>query len=608
MKIRFWGTRGSLAKPGRSTIRYGGNTSCVELRSAAGTLVVFDCGTGAHDLGLALVGQQAAPLRGHLFISHTHWDHIQGIPFFEPFFQQGGEWDVYGPKGLVQSIRETLAGQMEHSYFPIGVDKFRATLRYHDLVEGEFAIDDLQVTTQYLNHPALTLGYRVQADGATMAYCCDHEPSVAAAASGEIAMSGHDSHHVDFLRGAQVVIHDAQFTAEEYPGRIGWGHSTAEYVVSACGAAGVGKVILTHHDPLRDDDAVDAMVARQRRRVAGRKPPMEVLAAAEGQVVDVAPAPAWEQPELPDRQQPVSHDGVRRPVLMQVPDVQLARLLTEALRLEGLPEPEPLRPGDEPRGTALDDYSFALIQHDPPAVDGLGLLGRLRAMQPGPDAQLPVVLLTGNREQAMIHTGVTADWLFTPCSLAYARTKLRYLTLRLACRWTRARPPDNEARRLAELHGLAILDTPREERFDRIARIAASSLGVPIALISLVDQDRQWFKSCIGLDVSETPREVAFCAHAVEQGADVVVPDTLLDERFADNPLVTDGPRIRFYAGAPLLTGSGSCLGTLCVVDTRPRELDAAGLATLHDLRDMAVEQLLRPARSGGAPGPTKLE
>lgn len=608
MKIRFWGTRGSLAKPGRSTIRYGGNTSCVELRSAAGTLVVFDCGTGAHDLGLALVGQQAAPLRGHLFISHTHWDHIQGIPFFEPFFQPGGEWDVYGPKGLLQSIRETLAGQMEHNYFPIGVDKFRATLRYHDLVEGEFAIDDLQVATQYLNHPALTLGYRVQADGATMAYCCDHEPSVAAAASGEIAMTGHDSHHVDFLRGAQVVIHDAQFTAEEYPGRIGWGHSTAEYVVAACGAAGVRQVILTHHDPLRDDDAVDAMVARQCRRVAGRKPPMEVLAAAEGQVVEVAPAPVGERPEPRESQQPASHEGVRRPVLMQVPDLQLARLLTEALRLEGLPEPETLRPGVEPRVAAAEGYSFALIQHDPPAVDGLGLLRRLRAMQPGSDARLPVVLLTGNREQAVTNTGVTADWLFTPCSLAYARTKLRFLTLRLACRWARARPPDNEVRRLAELHGLAILDTPREERFDRIARIAATSLGVPIALISLVDQDRQWFKSCIGLDVRETPREVAFCAHAVEQGADVVVPDTLLDERFADNPLVTDGPRIRFYAGAPLLTGSGSCLGTLCVVDTRPRELDAAGLAMLHDLRDMAVEQLLRPARSDGAPGQAQVE
>ena len=178
----------------------------------------------------------------------------------------------------------------------------------------------------------------------------------------------------------------------------------------------------------------------------------------------------------------------------------------------------------------------------------------------------------------------------------------------MACRWTRARPPDNEASRLAELRELAILDTAREERFDRITRIAATSLGVPIALISLVDHDRQWFKSCIGLDARETPREVAFCAHAVEQGADVVVPDTLLDDRFADNPLVTSGPRIRFYAGAPLLTQTGSCLGTLCVVDTRPRELDAAGLAMLHDLRDMAVEQLLRPARSGGAPGQAQVE
>jgi DNA-binding response OmpR family regulator len=335
-----------------------------------------------------------------------------------------------------------------------------------------------------------------------------------------------------------------------------------------------------------------------------------VLAAAEGQVIEVLPALAGEQPVPRERHQPapVGQEGPRRPVLMQVPDAQLARLLTEALQLEGLPEPALLRSGIELRGASTEEYSFALIQHDPPAVDGLRLLERLRAAQSGPEVQLPVVLLTGDREQAVIHTNVTADWLFTPCSLSYARTKLRYLTLRLACRWVRARLPDNEAGRLADLRRLAILDTPPEERFDRITRIAAASMGVPIALISLVDQDRQWFKSCIGLDVRETPRDVAFCAHAVEQGADVVVPDTLLDERFADNPLVTDGPRIRFYAGAPLLTGNGSCLGTLCVVDTRPRELSAAELATLHDLRDMAVDQLGRPARSGAAPATTKVE
>jgi GAF domain-containing protein len=141
---------------------------------------------------------------------------------------------------------------------------------------------------------------------------------------------------------------------------------------------------------------------------------------------------------------------------------------------------------------------------------------------------------------------------------------------------------------------LAVLDTPPEERFDRITRIAAATFDVPIALISLVDKDRQWFKSCVGITVSETPRELAFCAHAVEQHADVVVDDTLLDERFADNPLVTSGPRIRFYAGAPLMLKSGACLGTLCVVDTRPRHLSAAELVSLHDLRDMVMEQLVR--------------
>ena len=186
------------------------------------------------------------------------------------------------------------------------------------------------------------------------------------------------------------------------------------------------------------------------------------------------------------------------------------------------------------------------------------------------------------------------DWLVTPFSLSYARTKLRFWTLRLACRWVRARLPDDEVQRLEVLHQLAVLDTPREERFDRITRITAATLDVPIALISLVDKDRQWFKSCVGIDVSETPRELAFCAHAVLERADVVVADTLLDDRFADNPLVVDGPRIRFYAGAPLLMASGTCLGTLCVADTRPRHLSGAELETLHDLRDMALEQLLR--------------
>jgi len=185
MKVRFWGTRGSIAKPGPGTVRYGGNTACVEVRSAAGTLVVIDCGTGAHGLGQALLAEAGPrPLRGHLLISHTHWDHIQGIPFFAPFFVPGAEWDVYAPRGLALSLRETLAGQMQYTYFPITIENMGATVRYHDLVEGGFTVGDVEVRTHYLNHPALTLGYRLEADGASLVYACDHEPFARRLAAG----------------------------------------------------------------------------------------------------------------------------------------------------------------------------------------------------------------------------------------------------------------------------------------------------------------------------------------------------------------------------------------------------------------------------------------
>ena len=603
MQIRFWGTRGSIAKPGQSTVRYGGNTSCVELRTDSGALVVFDCGTGAHELGRHLVNLHNTATRGHILISHTHWDHIQGIPFFEPFFEPGGEWDIYGPKGLLQSIRETLAGQMEHNYFPISVEKFGATIRYHDLVEGGFSIDDLQVVTQYLNHPALTLGYKVRADGATMAYCCDHEPNVAAAASGTTEINGHDSRHVEFLTGTDLVIHDAQYTAQEYPTKIGWGHSTGEYVVRVCQAAGVKKVVLTHHDPLRDDDAVDRIISNLRQRIAGTEPALDLLGAAEGQVLRIDGADHHATAATGAQfaaNTAVDAATLRRPVLLHIADGGVRQLLIEAIRLEGLPEPAELREGEPLNSVAADRYSLALIQHDPPAVDGLAIARRIQSSQSEAPMRLPVVLVTADPELQSRHDGVFTDWLVAPCSLSYARTKLRFWTLRLACRWVRARVPVNEARRLNELQQLAVLDTPAEERFDRITRIAAATLDVPIALISLVDKDRQWFKSCVGINTSETPREVAFCAHAVLQRADVVVPDTLLDDRFADNPLVIDGPRIRFYAGAPLQMKNGDCLGTLCVADTRPRQLSPSEMSILHDLRDMALEQLTHPRVAAG--------
>src|SRR5262245_12051179 len=176
MRIRFWGTRGSLAKPGPTTLRYGGNTSCVEVRTRDGTLIVLDCGTGAHGLGLALAASGERPLAGHLMLTHTHWDHIQGFPFFAPLFVAGNEWDIYAPGGLGQQLETTLAGQMEYTYFPVTLAQLGAATRYHDLVEGSFTIGHVRVVTQYLNHPALALGYRVAVGGVELVYSVDHEP------------------------------------------------------------------------------------------------------------------------------------------------------------------------------------------------------------------------------------------------------------------------------------------------------------------------------------------------------------------------------------------------------------------------------------------------
>jgi phosphoribosyl 1,2-cyclic phosphodiesterase/DNA-binding response OmpR family regulator len=596
VRIQFWGTRGSIAKPGPATARYGGNTSCVEVRADSGTLIVVDCGTGAHDLGRQLVAQAGGAVDGHILISHTHWDHIQGIPFFEPLFTAGSAWDIYGPKGLSQSLRTTLAGQMEHTYFPITLDQFAATIRYHDLVEGAFALGDVQVITRYLNHPALTLGYRFEADGASLAYCCDHEPHSAALASGDAAITGMDERYADFVAGADLVIHDAQYTALEYPSKVGWGHSPAEYAVRICRDAGVKRLVLTHHDPLRDDDAVDRIIEAIRLRLRRDGASLEVLAAAEGLVIqlrDPGRSSARSQGHF-RAETAIDVSSATRPVLLCLADARMTAVLSEAVTSEGLPL-RVLADGEALlRAVAGDRPSLVMVEHDPPRIDAHEIAGAIRRGEAAGDVQVPVVIVTAGDRVAVPGNGIATDWLAAPFSLSYARTKIRAWALRTACRWMRAQVPADEERRLKALRELAILDTAPEERIDRLTRIAAAALDVPIALVSLVDRDRQWFKSCFGLNASETPRDAAFCAHAVLQKDEVVVPDALLDERFADNPLVLGEPRVRFYAGAPLILDDGSCIGTFCVIDTRPRELGEADMATLRDLRDLALEEIKR--------------
>jgi ribonuclease BN (tRNA processing enzyme) len=314
MRIRFWGTRGSLAKPGRTTLRYGGNTSCVEVRADDGTLIVLDCGTGAHGLGQALLAAGRRPIRGHLLITHTHWDHIQGFPFFTPLFIPGNEWDIYAPGGMGQHLEATLAGQMEFTYFPVSLDQLGATIRYHDLVEGTTDVGGVRVTAHYLNHPALALGYRLEVGGVSVVYATDHEPHArvepnpAALAQGAPAYQ-RDRRHVDWLAGVDLLIHDSQYTAAEYANKIGWGHTPVEWTVDYAVAGRVERLALYHHDPLRDDDALDRVLEACRERAAAAGSSLEIFAAAEGQVV-----------ELPERE---NGAGGRRPAARASADAAL---------------------------------------------------------------------------------------------------------------------------------------------------------------------------------------------------------------------------------------------------------------------------------------------
>ena len=298
MLVRFWGTRGSIAKPGPTTLRYGGNTSCMEVRAADGTLLVLDAGTGAYALGHALIEEGANIEPAHLLIGHTHWDHIQGFPFFAPLFAPGRRWEIYAPGSRGRQLETALAGQMDYEYFPINLEELAADVHLHDLCEGSFDAGSMRVTTRYMNHPALTLGYRIEADGATLVYATDHEPHSLHpldAPVGSRPLHHEDERHVEFLEGADLLVHDAQFTLAEFPARQGWGHSPVERVIDYAIAARAKRVALYHHDPERTDDQLDSIVIEARKLAADAEFVPEIFAAAEGQQIALHGPPRKEQ-------------------------------------------------------------------------------------------------------------------------------------------------------------------------------------------------------------------------------------------------------------------------------------------------------------------------
>ncbi len=602
MQVTFWGTRGSISKPGPTTLRYGGNTSCVEVRSSRGTLVVIDCGTGAHDLGRHLLAAaDGSPVDGHLLISHTHWDHIQGIPFFAPLFVAGNTWHIYGPRGLGNSIRDTLAGQMQYAYFPVTTEQMGATVDYHDLVEGVFEIDDISVTTQYLNHPALSLGYRLEADGVSVVYASDHEPhDQALAGGGDLSASPADRHHAAFFEDADLLIHDAQYRADEYPDRVGWGHSTAEYIVAAAGHARVRRLALFHHDPGRDDEQIDRLVDDARVRAAANGHPGEIFGAAEGQVVELgsvrqvtsaATSASGSSSKSATVTPAIEHIGRSIVILVRTPDI--ADALAGAARAEGLDVHVAVDSSAALELIESGDHAVLVVE-DVPGGAALELARSLGGRPSADRLGIGVVAVGATRSSHTSPEATIADWLVWPSSQGYIRTKLRAWLIRQACRWQNAPLPADEDQRVRSLNRLGVLDTDSEARFDRLTQMVSDVLDVPIALVSLVDADRQWFKSKVGIEATETPRDLAFCAHAILDDGVLQVPDALADERFADNPLVAGDPRLRFYAGAPLTLSDGSKAGTLCVIDYRPRLLSDEQLAELRRLADLVTVELER--------------
>ena len=437
MRIQFWGTRGSLARPGPATLRYGGNTSCVEANGPDGTLIVLDCGTGAFDLGQHLVATRPGPIRGHLLISHTHWDHIQGFPFFAPLFVPGNEWDVYAPRGRGRQLEETLAGQMEYAYFPVTLGQMGATIRYHDLTEGTFELGAVHATARYLNHPGIALGYRLEADGAAFVYATDHEPHSPYPRLGDSIddeVHHEDRRHIEFLAGAQLVIHDAQYTLEEYRQRMTWGHSPVERVVDFAVAARAERLALFHHDPLRTDAAVDRLVDLSRARVADVGSSLDVFAAFEGQVIDLA-ARAPSAQGLPPAGEALGSAHLERPatILIVDDDAEIRDLLSLTLQVDGF---RILAASDGETGLAMaraERPDLVLLDWSMPRRNGLEVCQALRA-DPDPKLrEVPVVMLTVQAQREHTAAGFAAgasDYLVKPFKTTNVRARVHAWLLR----------------------------------------------------------------------------------------------------------------------------------------------------------------------------------
>jgi phosphoribosyl 1,2-cyclic phosphodiesterase len=273
MRLKFWGVRGSTPTPQAENLRYGGNTSCVEVRFGD-AIYIFDCGTGFRVLGHQLKSEFGErPFSAHIFVSHFHWDHIQGIPFFRPLYESANSQFSFHSSSRVRSLKRVMAEQMASPYFPVDLNQMRAVRDFYDIDVGCIELGDgVKLQTAWLNHPQGCMGFRLETKDGVIVYATDNEP-------GDITF---DKAVRKLAEGADVLIYDAQYLPEEYEARHrGWGHSHWREAVNVVTESGAKELVLFHHDPDHSDILIDKVVKEARNHYP------KVRAAAEGMEIQL---------------------------------------------------------------------------------------------------------------------------------------------------------------------------------------------------------------------------------------------------------------------------------------------------------------------------------
>ena len=299
MKLTFWGVRGSIPTPGKHTVRYGGNTPSLELRFDDDRLIIFDAGTGIRNFGDFLINNGES-VKAHLLITHPHWDHIQGFPFFKPAFISGNELTIVGTERPEKSLSEIIAEQMNRIYFPIQLHDLKAKIKFVPLrEEGEMDIYDAKVKIIFVNHPGFTVAYRVEYKDKVLVYVSDNEPFDKEAAASlpnfeqmvkeKFSQGDGDPNQrvFDFCRNADVLIHDATYTPEKYIDRVGWGHSHYLFTLRVASESNAKRLYLFHHDQNHSDEKVDDILRKCKKEVKSRGYRFEVEAAVEYNTITI---------------------------------------------------------------------------------------------------------------------------------------------------------------------------------------------------------------------------------------------------------------------------------------------------------------------------------